>query len=70
MLSLGLITLKIIDTVLTPLHEPCYNLCWCVYNYNDMHFKFNTCVHALVASVVSSFQQCTVACQASLYGVL
>ena len=40
MLSLGLITLRIIDTVLTPLHEPCYNhVLQCVYNYNDIHLN-------------------------------
>ena len=67
MLSLGLITLKIIDTVLTPLHEPCYNhVLQCVYNYNDMHLNL---IHACMPSCFSCIQfstQCTVACQTSL----
>ena len=51
MLSLGLITLKIIDTVLTPLHEPCYNhVLQCVYNYNDMHLNL---IHACMPSCFS-----------------
>lgn len=54
MLSLGLITLKIIDTVLTPLHEPCYNhALQCVYNYNDMHLNL---IHACMPSCFSCIQ--------------